>query len=112
MADMWTDDDCPEVRAAFGHALRAGYTYQSGSDSEAPALIFADADYEVGDGKHGLWEDGKYANEPAITYVRADAYLSLLNRAQIPVPSSREHAEKMLVVAEAYLRDATQNAKD
>ena len=57
----------------YGYMLRPGVDYQSGDGTNAPAIIFADADYEVGDGKCGLHEDSKSANEPAIIYVRSDA---------------------------------------
>lgn len=57
----------------YGYALRPSVDYQSGDGTNAPAIIFADADYEVGDGKCGLHEDSKSANEPAIIYVRSDA---------------------------------------
>lgn len=79
MSDEWISD-CASVRAAFGYRLRKHVLYQSGADTEAPSLIFADADYEVGDGKCGLHEDGKSANEPAIVFVRADSYLSAIAR--------------------------------
>jgi len=67
--------DDPRIRKAFSYRLRANVTHQDGSGSAAPSLIFADADYEVDDGAAGLHEDDKSANEPAIIYVRADAYL-------------------------------------
>lgn len=70
--------DDPKVRAAFGHRLRAHVNYQDGRGSEAPSIVFADCDYEVGDGKCGLHEDGKSANEPAIVYARADALMDAL----------------------------------
>ena len=60
----------------LGYIAREGYTYQDGSDSGAPAVIYADADYEIGDGKCGLHETVKSANEPAIVYVRADTVLA------------------------------------
>jgi len=65
----------PRIRKAFGYRLRASVSHQDGADSLAPSLIFADADYDIGDGRIGLHEDDKQANEPAIIYVRADAYL-------------------------------------
>ena len=76
----WIDEDDPRLRKAFTYALRAHVRHQDGSDSGAPVIIFADADYEVGDGKVGLHEDDKCANEPAIVYVRADAYLALVEQ--------------------------------
>lgn len=48
---------------------------QDGSKTNAPYCVFADADYESGDGSCGLHETPKSANEPAIVYVRADWYL-------------------------------------
>lgn len=42
MSDIeWADEDDPKLREILGHALRAGYRYQDGRDSEAPALIAA-----------------------------------------------------------------------
>ena len=76
----WRDGDDPKVRALFGYALRSHVTYQDGRHSEAPALVFADYDYEVGDGACGLHADGKSANEPAIVYVRADALIDAHDR--------------------------------
>jgi hypothetical protein len=78
MGDAWTDDDCPKVRETFGHLLRAHVRHQDGRDSLAPSVIFADYDYEVGDGRCGLWSDAKNANEPAIVYARADALIDAL----------------------------------
>ena len=78
----WRDGDDPKVRALFGYALRSHVNYQDGRHSEAPALVFADYDYEVGDGACGLHADGKSANEPAIVYVRADALIDALARAE------------------------------
>lgn len=76
MTTTYIDD--PRVRNICGHHLRSHVKYQSGEHSLAPSLIFADADYEVGDGTCGLWSDGKYANEPAIVYVRIDALLAII----------------------------------
>lgn len=76
----WIDQDDPRIRAAFTYALRAHVRHQSGEDTPSPAIIFADADYEVGDGSMGLHEDDKRANEPAIVYVRADAYLAVVDQ--------------------------------
>ena len=76
----WRDGDDPKVRALFGYALRSHVNYQDGRHSEAPALVFADYDYEVGDGACGLHADGKSANEPAIVYVRADALIDAHDR--------------------------------
>ena len=78
----WRDGDDPKVRALFGYALRSHVNYQDGRHSEAPALVFADYDYEVGDGVCGLHADGKSANEPTIVYVRADALIDALERAE------------------------------
>lgn len=75
MSDEWTDDDCPRCRAAFTYLLRAHVRHQDGRDSQAPMLVFSDADYEDGDGSTGLHGDAKRANEPAIVYVRADQFL-------------------------------------
>lgn len=93
MSHEFNDGGCPRVRSAFGHLLRQGYTYQDGAESEAPALIFTDCDYEVGDGKCGLWEDGKNANEPAIVYARADAYLAVKDDAE----AARRHLGAVLM---------------
>ena len=72
---MQTD---PALRKAFSCRLRSSVVHQDGSETGAPALIFADADYEIGDGKCCLHEDDKQANEPAIIYVRADVYMAAL----------------------------------
>ena len=63
------------------YALRIGYEIQSGRGTNAPTLIWADADYEVGDGKCGLHEGQKGANEPAIPYVRLDSAFDLADAA-------------------------------
>lgn len=76
MSDVeWMDGDEAKLRKMYAYSLRAHVRYQDGRHSEAPALIFADADFEVGDGNMCLHEDGKRCNEPAIVYVRADALL-------------------------------------
>lgn len=74
--------DDPKVRKAFGYALYSGVAYQDGDGTNAPALVYADADYEIGDGKTGLHESGKAANEPTIVYVRADGYIRALEEAE------------------------------
>ena len=89
MTDEWTDDDCPKIRAAFGFLLRAHIRHQDGRHSLAPQIIFADYDYEVGDGKCGIWEDAKSANEPAIVYARADA---LIDAADLLAAQAAENA--------------------
>lgn len=66
----------PKLRKAFTFRLRKHVAHQDGSETAAPSVIFADADYEIGDGRCGLHEDDKCANEPAIIYVRADAYMA------------------------------------
>lgn len=63
----------------IGRDLPAGVAIQDGSLSDAPAVIFADADYEVGDGACGIHERAKYASEPCIPYLRADAILDALS---------------------------------
>lgn len=73
----WEDGDDPAIRKKFGYMLRSHVAYQDGRYSEAPTLVFSDADYEVGDGTCGLHADGKSANEPVIVYVRADALMHL-----------------------------------
>lgn len=49
-----------------------GRMVQNGARSAAPLYVYADADYEEGDGSCGLHETVKRANEPAIQYRRAD----------------------------------------
>lgn len=49
-----------------------GRMVQNGAESKAPLYVYADADYEEGDGSYGLHETVKRANEPAIQYRRAD----------------------------------------
>lgn len=68
------------LRRLFGYALRSGVEYQDGRASKAPSLVFADADYEVGDGSCGLKEDGKQCNEPVIAYARTDALIDAHTR--------------------------------
>lgn len=69
-----TQGNCQVTRNAFGYELRPSVAYQSGHGTQAPALMFADADTQLGEGGK-YHEDGKYVNEPAIVYVRADGYL-------------------------------------
>lgn len=71
----------PDLLKQLGmfYHCRAHCSYQDGSDSKAPTLLFAGADYEATDGSMGLREDAKYVNEPAIIYVRLDSYLDGLN---------------------------------
>ena len=78
----WRDGDDPKLRALLGYALRDHVRYQDGRHSEAPALLFADYDFEVGDGTCGVAEDGKRCNEPAIVYVRADSLMDAIARAE------------------------------
>ena len=77
----WRDDDA-RLRKIFGYLLRDHVAYQDGRNSEAPSVVFADGDYEVGDGTCGLHPDGKRCNEPAIVYARADALVDALSRAE------------------------------
>ena len=76
----WRDDDAM-LRETFGYLLRDHVAYQDGRHSDAPSVVFADGDYEVGDGTCGLHPDGKRCNEPAIIYARADALVDALSRA-------------------------------
>ncbi len=47
----------------------------------SPERIWLDADAEVGDGYFTrCFEDPKYANEPAVEYIRADAALDRIRR--------------------------------
>lgn len=73
----------------FGYALRPSVEYTDGRDSAAPLLLFADFDYEVGDGVCGLHADGRQANEPAIIYVRVDSLVDALARAE--AAEEKEH---------------------
>lgn len=76
---MTTDTEARElVDRLFGYQVRTGHTIQSGAGTKAPTLIWADADYEVGDGLCGLHPDQKQANEPSIPYARIDAVFALL----------------------------------
>ena len=70
------------LRETFGYLLRNHVAYQDGRHSDAPSVVFADGDYEVGDGTCGLHPDGKRCNEPAIIYARADALVDALSRAE------------------------------
>lgn len=67
------------VERLLGYQLRTGYDVQTGVDTNAPSVVWADADYEVGDGTCGLHETQKPANEPAIPYVRFDALTAALD---------------------------------
>ena len=99
MSDEWIDDDDPKVRALCGYALRAHVRYQDGRYSLAPALVFADADYEVGDGTCGLHSDGKQANEPAIVYTRVDALINANDRiAELEAENKRLRAALDLAI--------------
>ena len=75
-------DDGARLRETFGYLLRDHVAYQDGRHSDAPSVVFADGDYEVGDGTCGLHPDGKRCNEPAIIYARADALVDALSRAE------------------------------
>ena len=75
-------DDGARLRETFGYLLRDHVAYQDGRHSDAPSVVFADGDYEVGDGTCGLHPDGKRCNEPAIIYARADALVDALSRAK------------------------------
>ena len=68
--------DDTELREALPGHFRTHVIHQSGAGTKAPETIFADADYEFGDGACGLHEDDKRANEPAIVYVRADLFMA------------------------------------
>ena len=81
------------VRQILSYALRTGYSVQSGEGTSAPSVVWADADFEVGDGTCGLHADQKPANEPAIPYVRIDALIAIraqLVAAQAQVQTARE----------------------
>ena len=82
MSETERQDDGAMLREIFGYLLRDHVAYQDGRNSEAPSVVFADGDYEVGDGTCGLHQDGKQCNEPAIVYVRADALVDALSRAE------------------------------
>lgn len=84
----------PRLRAAFGYSLYAGVEYQTGDGTDAPTLVYADADYEVGDGKCGLHESGKQANEPTIVYVRADNYLRALDEIETLRDALHEYGDR------------------
>ena len=66
------------IRALLKYALPDHVGVQTGHDTSAPAVVFADADYEVGDGVCGLHASGKQATEPCIPYVRIDALVDAL----------------------------------
>ena len=82
MSEAECRDDDARLRKIFGYLLRDHVAYQDGRNSEAPSVVFADGDYEVGDGTCGLHPDGKRCNEPAIIYARADALVDALSRAE------------------------------
>lgn len=73
-----TDTTKQAIKTVLGYQLRTGYDVQTGAETNAPSVIWADADYEVGDGACGLHETQKPANEPAIPYVRFDTLRALL----------------------------------
>ena len=106
----WRDGDDPKVRALFGYALRSHVNYQDGRHSEAPALVFADYDYEVGDGACGLHADGKSANEPAIVYVRADALIDAHARLATARNDALEEAAKVADKRSAMIKDVSPQA--
>ena len=105
---MTTDTSKEAVERLLGYALHTGYEVQSGEGTKAPAVVFADADYEVGDGKIGLHENQKPANEPAIPYVRIDALVALaaenakLREQAATVQSQRPDETDMAIWQEGY----------
>ena len=76
MTDQDTSPEAVErLRKLLSYGLPPHVTVQTGSDTKAPSAVFADADYEVGDGVCGIHASGKQASEPCIPYLRADAVL-------------------------------------
>ena len=103
MVDNLEDDQ--KLREILGPLLRKHVAYQDGRSSKAPSLVFADADYEMGDGPFALHLDGKYADEPAIVYVRADALVQAVARAEAAeaaLPSVSAKAAEYHAIANAY----------
>jgi len=78
----WKNGEGPHLRKIFGDLLREHVAYQDGRQSDAPSVLFADYDYEAGDGVCGIHPDGKQCGEPAIIYARADALVDALERAE------------------------------
>ena len=81
-------------REVFTYQLRPYLAHQDGRNTNAPALLFADADFAIGDGNTFIHEDDKQASEPAIIYVRADALLNALARAEKAEVALREIARQ------------------
>lgn len=80
MTDTPTPEEVEALTRIMRYAARPGFKYQTGEGTNTPTFIFADADYEIGDGSCGLHECVKRTNEPGIVYVRADSYLALSAR--------------------------------
>lgn len=69
----------------------------------APERIYADADYDIGDGNCGLHEIRKRACEPAIEYVRADIHQTELAAAHARIAEFEAALEKSLPVLNAAI---------
>jgi len=82
----------------LGYSLRTGCDVQTGAGTDAPAVVWAGTDYEVGDGTCGLHEDQKQANELAIPYVRFDALTAALDRADASEARSTKLLEQYYAV--------------
>jgi len=66
------------LREILSYGLPSHVEIQTGEGTSSPNAVFADADFEVGDGVCGLHASGRQANEPCIPYIRADALVHAL----------------------------------
>jgi len=83
------------LREILSYGLPSHVEIQTGEGTSSPNAVFADADFEVGDGICGLHASGKQANEPCIPYIRADALIYAL--------AERDHYKARAERAEAAL---------
>ena len=97
-----------ELREALPGHFRLHVIHQSGAGTNAPETIFADADYEFGGGTCGLHEDDKYANEPAIVYVRADLFMAERAHAALRAQAETVRERDRLAAWQDAVLDAVQ----
>lgn len=93
----WRPEPQPDVQPPAEWADEDGRRVKNGAGTKAPLYVYADADYEEGDGSTGLHETVKRANEPAIQYVRADAISAAEARA------AKDMQWRISEVVEAFL---------
>ena len=98
-------EDVKRLRKLLSYGLPPHVGVQTGEGTSSPNAVFADADYEIGDGVCGIHSSGKQANEPCIPYIRADALIhSLAERDEMK--SSCEFWERCAVKNEKRWKKA------